>query len=227
MGFAPILIVVILGTFSLVGYLILKTFQAPTPASRINLGNYLPSSPNNYESPGEPYLHPPVTVNPQNWSTYVNKKYGYSFKHPQESGVGSREQPGGDESELTHVSFGLFNVEAQDPELLWDGVDPIILKTMKLPIKEFTQEIWKQNKEDTNSSNQYKEVGQISQSTVGGNIAYQFTLTGSFDGMMGGYVLNQKYLYLFVENKGLNYIIWFPPYYNTERAILESFKFTN
>lgn len=162
----------------------------------------------------------------QGWLIFTSKKYNYSFKHPQGSSVGSN-QYATDNDEAFNVSLSSnktrFNVEAQDPEM-YSG-SPTVINTMKLPLKEFAQEIWRENKEDTNPNIQNKEVGQISQTIVGGKVAYQFTLTGSYYDERGGYVLEKKYLYLFVENNGLNFMVWLPADDSTARTILESFKF--
>jgi len=120
-----------------------------------------------------------------------------------------------------------FHVEAQDTEMYLNGPGRAISETMKLPLKDFVQEIWRQNKEDKNPYIKNKEVGEISNTTVGGKIAYQFTLTDSYHDERGGYSLEKKYLYHFVENNGLNFMIWFPMDDTTSSVILKSFKFIN
>ncbi len=169
---------------------------------------------------------PPKTDETQGWLIFTNKKYKYTFKHPQGSSVGSN-QFVTDGEDAFNVSLSgnqtSFNVEAQDPEMYSDS--PAIIRTMELPLKEFAQEIWRQNKKDTNPNIKNKEVGQILQTTVGGEAAYQFALTGSYHDGRGGYILEKKYTYLFVENNGLNFMIWLPADDSAARTILESFKF--
>lgn len=162
----------------------------------------------------------------QDWLIFTNRKYKYTFKHPQGSSVGSNQFVTDAEDAFSVYLSGNqtnYNVEVQDPEMYSNS--PAIIRTKELPLKEFAQEIWRQNNEDTNPYIKNKEVGQILQTTVSGKEAYQFTLTGSYHDGLGGYVLEKKYNYLFVENNGLNFMIWLPADNSTARTILESFKF--
>jgi hypothetical protein len=220
-----VLIVVVVAIIAVGAYFIFvkksePIAQQPTPTPT-------PIS-DNQQQPPVTQQTPPKADETRSWLTFTNKKYNYSFKHPQGSSVGSNQFATGEE-EAFNVSLSInktrFNVEAQDPTMYSNS--PTTIKTMKLPLKEFAQEIWKQNKEDTNSNIQNKEVGQISQTTVGGKMAYQFTLTGSYYNERGGYVLEKKYIYLFVENKGLNFMIWLPAEDPTAGQILGTFKFIN
>lgn len=225
-GFANIiLVVVVVVLVGAVGYFAFvkksePTAQQPTPTpTQINTPISPAPTPTTQQTP-------PKADETQGWLVFTNKKYNYSFKHPQGSSVWSN-QYATDEDEAFNVYLSSkqtrFHVETQDPEMYSNS--PAVIKTMKLPLKEFAQEIWKQNKEDTNPNIQNKEVGQISQTTVGGKLAYQFTLTGSYHDERGGYVLEKKYLYLFVENNGLNFMTWLPADDSTARTILESLKF--
>jgi len=167
----------------------------------------------------------------QDWITFTNEKYNYSFKHPQDISVGGSQYATDPEDGFSvHLSSlkTHFNVEAQDPSLFSTSIDgPAIIKTMELPLKEFAQEIWKLNEEDTNPNTKNKEVGQISQTLVDGKTAYQFTLTSSYNDERGGHVLDGKYNYVFVENNGLNFMISLHVDDPTAGQILKSFKFIN
>ncbi len=161
----------------------------------------------------------------EGWLTFTNKKYGYSFNHPQISFVESNEFTT-DENEAFSVYWSgnktNFNVEVQG----YSG-DPAAIKVTKLPLKEFVQEIWRENKEYINPNGVNKEVGQISQTTIGGKVVYQFTLTGEFHTENASYSLSKKYRYLFMENNGLKFMVWLPEEDVTAKTILESFKFIN
>ncbi len=223
-GFANIaliiaLVVILVGAG---GYFLFVKLTPITEAPSAQIPTPTPTPISNNQQPA------PKTDETKGWSIFTNKKYNYNFKHPQGSSVGSNQFATNEEGAFNvslHSNKTRFNVEAQDPEISSDR--PATIKTMKLPLKEFVQEIWKQNKEDANPNIQNKEVGQISQTTVSGKLAYQFTLIGSYHDERGGYVLDNKYLYLFVENKGLNFMIWMPVDDSTAGQILGTFKFIN
>lgn len=82
-GFAPILIVVILGAISVVGYLILKPLLTPSP-------------PPSYTTPPihTPTPTPDLTTN---WETYTNQRFSYSIRYPRDFTINSLEQPKGKE----------------------------------------------------------------------------------------------------------------------------------
>jgi hypothetical protein len=230
-GFPNIaLVIVVIVIFVGVAAYFLFTQLAPAnemPSVQVPITSPTPIS-NNQQQPLVAQQASPRTDETQGWLTFTNKKYNYSFHYPQGSSVGSN-QFATSEEEAFNVSLSSdkthFHVEAQDPAMYSNS--PATMKMMELPLKEFTQEIWNQNKKDMDSNIQNKEVGQISQTTVGGKAAYQFTLTGSYHDERGGYVLEKKYTYLFVENKGLNFIIWLPTDESTTGKILETFQFIN
>lgn len=159
------------------------------------------------------------------WSSYTNTQYWFGFKHPKGTSVGSNQFA--TESDVAFSvsllgSESSFNVEVQDPEMAWQ--EPETARVMRMPLEKFVQEIWRYNKEDVNPYIA-KEVGEITQTTVGGRKGYQFILSGGYEDARGGYVLDRPHRYLFVAYEGFNIMIWSPLGDEIAEKILESFWF--
>lgn len=164
------------------------------------------------------------------WSTFVNTKLGYSFQYPKgelditgDIAVGEDPFPPETSSSvrLSSNQKTTFSVEVPDPVLNnYTGID----RVMKLSAKGLAEDIWKQNKESRSPSEQ-GEVGALTQTQIDGTVAYQFTLTGSYEVDDEGYTLDRSQQYIFVGHNGVNYTISFPSEDARARAILNSFKF--
>lgn len=87
-GFAPILIVVVLGVIGIVGYLVLRptVIRPPTPSSFLS-----------------PTPLPDFSDVTANWKKYINSQYGYSVKHPEGSPPTEHKD---EDIYLNFVSFG-------------------------------------------------------------------------------------------------------------------------
>ena len=101
-GFTNIaLVVVIIAIIAVGGYFIFvkksePIAQQPTPTPT-------PIS-NNQQQPPVAQQTPPKVDETQSWLTFTNKKYNYSFKHPQGSSVGSNQFATGEEEAFRKFS---------------------------------------------------------------------------------------------------------------------------
>ncbi|MEK7636986.1 MAG: hypothetical protein AAB402_01165 [Patescibacteria group bacterium] len=169
------------------------------------------------------------------WKTFTNTAYGYTFKYPndvdsdvygneygkQASVASSVGVPG---SLVNNVrQSALFSVEAANPR--YSNPNDAALK---LSLKDFATKVWEGNKNDKNPNIPNKEVGDLTETTVAGQVAYSLTVTGSFKDYIGdgGYVLNEEHTYYIVEYGGNKYLLWHPSAQTRSKAILSTLTFT-
>jgi hypothetical protein len=74
-------------------------------------------------------------------------------------------------------------------------------------LRDYAQNIWIQNKYDTNPNIKDKTVSDVKEVQLGSQTAYQFTLSKSFTWSQGGYVLNEPFVYTFLETKNKTKIV--------------------
>lgn len=168
----------------------------------------------------EAIVQPPI-YSIEEWPAYINTKYGYSFKHPRGSVVAV---PGPSLSSVKESdSVIIYRSEEQNGIALqievrepikenWPGVDEMN-KLRSLPVKEYANHIWENNKYDNNPNMFNKQVSDLEEFTMDGNPAYKFTLTESYHGddVMGGYSLgDEKFTYVITGKNEVKYQIWFP-----------------
>ena len=105
---------------------------------------------------------------------------------------------------------------------------PDVAAVLKLNLADYAYRIWALNKNDPNPYKpKDKQVGELRQTTISGQPAYQFTLNGSYaDISGGGDLLNQEFLYTLLSNNGYKYLLRFPSSNKDLGQILSTFRFT-
>lgn len=170
-----------------------------------------------------------------NWKTYTNSKYEYSLKYPDSLvvktggyGLTSVDEESriivGDK-EIKDYYEGRLTVRAQNQTTCQNDVQE--LKLLKGDLKSFAEWRWKLNKEDKNSNTSNKTVGELTETTIDGQKAYQFTINRSWVDDCGGESMDKDGLVVFVENKGVFFTIRTPLGSKLYQQILSTFKFIN
>ena len=163
----------------------------------------------------------PTIYSIEEWQTYTNSKYGYSFKHPATS-VAVVPEPSPfsvEESDSVAVyrskeqsGIALF-IEVREPfRQNFPGADEMN-RVRALQLKDYANHIWENNKYDANPNIFNKQTSDLEEFTLDGNSAYKFTLTESYHGddVMGGYSLgDEKFTYIITSRGDIKYQIWFP-----------------
>jgi len=120
------------------------------------------------------------------------------------------------------ISKEKANIEVQDPE----SVTLQHLKDqMTQPLVDFANTIWLLNTEDNRLNTETKEVSSIEKTTFAGKTAYQFTATENFKTTRGERHFNTKYVFIFVEHNGLNYILSYPQDNDLLKTMINSLEF--
>jgi hypothetical protein len=167
-----------------------------------------------------------TAINTSDWKTYRNDKYGYSFKYDP---INSGKIAGTDSSyplltrseNLTGLHEGKFRVETQDIELF----PKESFGYMILDLEDFAKHMWDLSKKYSTKRYGKNEISNLTETTISGQPAYQFTLTGRFIKQTGTFVTDEEYLFTITNNGTYNFIIWFPSNNSYLRETFNSFRF--
>lgn len=161
-----------------------------------------------------------------NWKLYINKKYNYSFRYPEGLKYSSNEfatDPEISYSVYTYPETGAdLHVEVVEPKNYKKGSD--LYNKVLLDLKNYAEEIWHLN---TTKANADKIVTPLKLIRFVDKDAYQFSVNHDFRTFAGGYLLKAEYVYIFVENHGIKFMIWFPKENEGAQKILNTFQFLN
>lgn len=158
---------------------------------------------------------------------YRNTAYDYSFTYPKNLSVGSNNM-GYTEYEASHIA-----VSDESQYYLHVESNPVTIKEEKyvdpesINLKDFVTIIYENNKNETNPPT---KVGPLQTTTVGGKIAYAFTLEGTYsqNGRGNGGTLSPgKHLFILTENNKTKYMIYYREGVKISEDILATFTFIN
>ena len=167
------------------------------------------------------------------WKTYTNENLKYSFQYPASSAVDENSiNTTGTLNQTTSPVYvsnpkntrtALFNIEPDPPALMHGSPTYPIFLNVKL--QELAQMIWGANK--TLSQNfPSKKISELTQTTLAGSLAYEFSLDSVFSIGSSGYMLDTEHKYILVEGNGHKFMISLPTNEPDAQKILSTFKFT-
>ena len=165
------------------------------------------------------------------WPIHVDNNYKFSFRNPTnyivEYGKVSTGSPYltmvYDNSKII-LDAPRFKIEVQDIKNF--GQSAITSREiLQLPLNQFVDKKWEYNKNATDSAIPNRIIGPIKQTAVDGKVAYSFTVTGKYIDDHTQEILSSEYTFVFTENNGYKYKIWFPTNDTTETQIFNTFKF--
>lgn len=167
-----------------------------------------------------------------NWKLYIDNTYGFSFRYPTNYALEFNKVASGAatlttiyDNSTTQVDTPKFKVEVQDLKNF--GQSAVTSRAIiQKPLQEFVTTKWDYNKAATDSAYPNKTISAISQTTVDGKTAYQFSVTGKYQDDHVAEKLSEEYLFIFTENAGYKYKIWFPKSDPIDNQILKTIIFT-
>lgn len=149
------------------------------------------------------------------WKTYRNATYHYSIKYPQTGYVGqAQEEEGGDIEKSRDIVIGDGGKGVVEIAAWSAAATSTDLRSLAMASHQ---------KEDNKNSNfPSKKVGVLEEIVFANQMAFSYVVTGSMDGYGGS-----SDRYLFLENKGVKFMIYYSLDVVGPQEIANTFGFTN
>lgn len=168
------------------------------------------------------------------WTTYENTAYHYSIKYPQIWNVRQTLEEDRETVERSRmielssnspsVGNGYVGITAWDPSK-FDGLDQASVefhKSLLVNLQSFAETARQKEIKDKSHILPDKKVGELQEVVFASKKAFSYTVTGSFD-KYGG----DGAKYIFVENKGIKFMIFYSLSARPPKEIASTFEFTN
>lgn len=173
------------------------------------------------------------------WTTYVNTVYGYQLSYPANMTVSYNGMdiaiPVETSDEAIIYAMGnpmTFQINAYiSPPQYIPQVSKRQYDLIAMPLKQFAEAIRQDQIKDKDATEPDEQIGELQKIIFAGRDAYSFTLTETFTGVHGGYILEPKgsvHNFIFVEkNVGVKLMIHYPLNDQNAERIKDSLKFTD
>ncbi len=167
----------------------------------------------------------------ESWLLYADSIYGFSFKYPTTYIVESLKTATSTPTYImaydntkTQVDTSKWKIEVQDPKNF--GQSAVTSRDLlKLSLEEYVNKKWEYNKAATDSAYPKRTVGPIQTITLNGKAAYQFTVTDKYVDDHVSEKLNEEVVFIFTENAGYKYKIWYPKSNGSYRQVTDTLVF--
>ncbi len=165
------------------------------------------------------------------WPVHVDTPYKFSFRYPALYSIEHNKVASGsptltsvyDNSKI-NLDAPRFKIEVQDIRNF--GQSAVTSRQiLQLPLVQYVDKKWEYNKIATDAAIPNRTIGPIKQTAVDGKIAYSFTVSGKYIDDHTQEVLSGTYTFVFAENNGYKYKIWFPSNDTVETQIFNTFLF--
>jgi hypothetical protein len=182
----------------------------------------------------------PTTINTADWQTFTNGEYNYSIKLPPNTVPFSKTEIPLSPAELKKFFEVYFGNSEEYLSVVVDVKDPLpisfdskgnsiagnyeytsakIIDIMKMDLRNYVQYVWELNFKQGNL-----REGSLQEITFNGHHGYKFSTVAGYVDESGGEYSSEKYNYIFIENKGLKYVLGFLDN-NISEAAINTFEF--
>jgi hypothetical protein len=176
-----------------------------------------------------------ATIDTASWKQFAHVASNFTFLYPSEMIVGSNNigyeaEKAPDISVSQYGENPILNIEsAPVPGSKESNFNPKKFDPKEVEgwdIKKTAEEIWAMNRDDTNPNIESHSVSILSQTTIAGRPAYQFSVTGSYFDWQEERMLSQGRTNIFTTNlQGKKLKIYYPSDSALTKKILDSMKF--
>lgn len=176
-----------------------------------------------------------ATIDTASWKQFAHVAFNFTFLYPSEMIVGSNNigyeaEKAPDISVSQYGENPILNIEsAPVPGSKESDFNPKKFDPKEVEgwdIKKTAEEIWAMNRDDTNPNIENHSVSILSQTTIAGRPAYQFSVTGSYFDWQEERILSQERTNIFTTNlQGKKLKIYYPSDSNLAEKILDSIEF--
>ncbi len=186
--------IICIGAFVFFNYQTKQRFDQVVPEAGYQLYTGSAKTDNNY------YTSTPSPVSGE-LKTYLNEKYGYSFKY---------------RGDLTVDGFYTNHLT----------VEPAFSETeTSIGLEKYAHDLWEINKNDVVPNIPNHKVSDLEKTTQNGRTAFSFTAEGSFKDQHSAYVLDEKTTYILTANQNNNiFIIHYPTDSEISKEIFSTLK---
>lgn len=169
------------------------------------------------------------------WKTFTSGKYGFSIKYGPDDLLGGG-APGVSINEYPNITINdgqpsqnsqWLTVEALDAEL--NKSVPAIYNAYKLDLKSYVEEV-RIIIENESKKNPNIKLGQLEETSIDGQKAYKFSLSGAYKDHSGGFALNEENTFVFMTGlTEMKFAIYYPTTNKHLDKVFSTFtiKFTN
>ncbi len=165
------------------------------------------------------------------WTLYADAAYGFSFRYPTTFTTDSPKVASGSPTQIMafdktkiQVDTTKWKIEVQDPKNF--GQSAVTSRDLlKLSLEDYVNKKWEYNKAASDAAYPKRKIGPIQTVTIGGKAAYQFTVTDKYVDDHMSEKLSEEFLFIFTENGGYKYKIWYPKANTTYEQITDTVTF--
>lgn len=185
------------------------------------------------QSPNNSASATPVSVSPIEWKVYENTAYHYSIKYPQTWFVGQvQEEERGAVENSVEVEItpnlsgekGYVRIVARNPFQITatDQASVKYRQSISVDLKSFAEAARQKEIADKGHVLPSKRVGELQELVFANQKAFSYVVTGSYD-KYGG----DRAQYMFLENKGVKFMVYYSLGTSLSLEVAKTFKFTN
>jgi hypothetical protein len=165
------------------------------------------------------------------WPVHVDTPYKFSFRYPTLYSIEYNKVASGSptltsvyDNAKINLDAPRFKIEVQDIRNF--GQSAVTSRQiLQLPLIQYVDKKWEYNKIATDAAIPNRTIGPIKQTAVDGKTAYSFTVSGKYIDDHTQEILSGSYTFVFTENNGYKYKIWFPSNDTIETQIFNTFIF--
>jgi hypothetical protein len=202
-----------------------KVYQITIEPKDIDLTTF------NFMLPSFTPLHQEPGDETENWKIHIDSSYKYSFRYPTNYALDFNKVASGSPTLTTlynnsgiQVDTPKYKVEVQDIKNI--GLSDVTARNiLQLSLEDYVNKKWEYNKTASDAAVPDKKVSAIKETMVDGKRAFQFSVSGKYVDEQVSEKLSEEYTFVFTEQNGHKYKIWYPKSDTVYNQVFNTFTF--